>query len=337
MNLITLLFILFGTNLSVNPSQPDSLIYYGIDQSIRQNYASAESTFTRLINEAPEHPRGYFLLAATIQSKSMDFETDKWEDDFILLLSKTEQAARKILRKDDKNIWARFYLGSALSYRAFHDGKKRKYVSAIKRGLAGISELNRVIEIDSTMYDAYIGIGSYKYWRSKFTRYIDWLPLIEDERELGIKMVKLAAERGAYTKYAAINALVWILIDHGNVSEALQWALKGLKKYPDSRFFLWGVAKTYFNLKQYDNAIKYYQFILKTVKQEKLNNHYNEIICYYKLAECHFNLEQYNQSVIYLKKARSLSIEPKVKKRLKDIYTKLEKLQKKLDALKDVK
>lgn len=333
MNLITLFFILFGINFIENSSQPDSQIYYGIDQSIRQNYASAESTFSHLIKDAPNHPRGYFLLAATIQSKSMDFETDKWEKDFILLLSKTEQAARNIIQKENNDVWTYFYLGSALSYRAFHDGKQGNYVSAIKRGLAGISVLNDVIEIDSTMYDAYLGIGSYKYWRSKFTRYIDWMPLIHDERELGIKMVKLAAKRGTYTKYAAINALVWILIDHGNVSEALQWALKGLKKYPDSRFFLWGVAKAYFNLQQYDNAIKYYQIILESVLQEKLNNHYNEIICYYKLAECHFNLEKYEQTTSYLKETRLLIPEPKVKKRLKDIYGKLGKLQKKMDAL----
>ncbi len=337
MNLITLLLILFETNLIENQSQPDSLIYYGIEQSIQQNYAAAESTFAHLIKKAPEHPRGYFLLAATIQSKSMDFETDKWENDFIILLSKTENAARNMLQKDNKDVWAHFYLGSALSYRAFHDGKKRKYVSAFKRGLAGISELNDVIKIDSTMYDAYLGIGSYKYWRSKFTRYIDWLPLIKDERELGIEMVKLAAEKGTYTKYAAINALVWISIDHGNVSEALQWALKGLNKYPNSRFFLWGVAKTYFNLQQYENAIKYYQFILNTVQQEELNNHYNEIICYYKLAQCHFNLEQYDITASYLRKTRTIKLDPKIKTRLKEIYTKLEELQKKLDALEVVK
>ncbi|MBD3287209.1 tetratricopeptide repeat protein [candidate division KSB1 bacterium] len=333
MNLLFLLLVLSGTNCIVGASQPDSLILYGIDQSIRQNYASAESTFTRLINESPEHPRGYFFLAATLQSKSMDFETDIWEDEFILTLDKAENRARKLLRINDEDEWARFYLGSALSYRAFYDGKKNRFVSAIKRGLAGISELNKVIAIDSTMYDAYLGIGSYKYWRSKFTRYLDWLPLIKDERELGIKMVKLAAEKGTYTKYAAINALVWILIDHGDVSEALKWVLKGLSKYPQSRFFLWGAAKTYFNLQQYDNAIKYYQNILGTVQQEKLNNHYNEIICYYKIAECHFKLQQHDQAALTLEKIRSFEIESKIRDRLKDIYSKSEELQKKLDAL----
>ena len=105
--------------------------------------------------------------------------------------------------------------------------------------------------------------------------------------------VKKAALKGKYTTYAAINELTWILIDHGQVTEALKWAKNGLERYPESRFFLWGAAKSYYNLKQYNEALVIYQKISQSIQHIPYNNHYNEVICYYKIAQCYYKLSQF--------------------------------------------
>jgi len=305
----------------------DSLVSVGIEYSINQKYAAAESLFEKIINMDPTHPRGYFFKAATIQSKSMDYETNLWEGSFLSYLEKTEELSKERIKRNEKDVWAHFFLGSALSYRAFFEGRKKKYVPAISHGLAGIASLNRVIELDSTIYDAYFGIGSYKYWRSKITRYLNWLPLLEDEREAGIRMVTLAAKKGKYTNYAAINGLVWILIDHGQVSEALIWAKKGVHFFPESRFFLWGMAKSYYNLQHFEIALIYYEMILNSIQQETFNNHYNEVICYYKIAQCYFHLKQYQKASQYYDAIFSIPLKGATKERLQEILKKAKELK----------
>ena len=321
-----LIYLLCNKYLSATELNVDSLILSGIEQSIQQNYFIAEKTFATLIESDKNNPQGYFFLAAVLQSKMMDYETDIWEEKFISLLDKTEIYANKILNKNDKDIWAYFYLGSAFSYRAFYEGRNKDYISSIKYAMSGISSLNKIIEINPQFYDAYFGIGSYKYWRSKATRYINWLPLLSDERDQGIEMVKQAALKGTYTKYAAINQLTWILIDNGKVTDALKWANIGMQKYPNSRFFLWGAAKSHFNLHNYTDALLLYKKILNSILKFDINNHYNEVICYYKIAQCNYNLAKYDEAKLFYDKIFTLKIKQKEKKKLKDIYKKLDDL-----------
>ena len=322
---ISILF--FSLDIGGASAQVDSLIFAGIDHSIRQDYQRAERLFQQVIEQYPEEPQGYFFLAATLQSKMMDFETDRWADRFLALISKSESLAKRSIEKDATDAWAYFYLGSSKSYRAFYYGKKKKYMPAIRYALEGMSALHKVIELDSTNYDTYFGVGSYKYWRSRLTKFLNWLPLISDERDAGIEMVKLSAEKGKYTRYAAINELTWILIDAGETSAALEWARRGLQKYPDSRFFLWGTAKSYYSLQQYENALDIYRKLLISVQSEQMNNHYNEIICCYKMAECHFRLDDVDSAIACCDHIDSLKISSEIRKRLDNIFDRVKDLK----------
>ena len=173
--------------------QNDSLIQYAIELSIQHKYPLAEEILQNIIKNSPGHPEGYFFMAATIQSKMMDFETDIWDDDFFNYIKLTIKLADEKLKQPeltDNNI--QYYKGSARCYLAFFEGRKGKYLSAIRHIYSGISILKKVINIDPSLTDAYFGIGSYNYWRSRVTRFINWLPLISDKRESGILMVKKA-------------------------------------------------------------------------------------------------------------------------------------------------
>ena len=321
-------FFIFGYCNYILSASPDSLVCYGIEKSIEQDYSAAESLFTDLIARNPADPQYYFFLAAVIQTKMMDFESLRWETEFLTMLSLTENKARALLTADPENAWGHFYLGSAYSYRAFYEGRSKSYMAAIRHARLGIKSLKQAIQLDSTLYDAYFGLGSYKYWRSRVTRYLNWLPLLRDERDEGIRLVKIAAARGRYTRWAALNQLTWILIDYGRVSDALTWAKQGLNRFPASRFFLWGNAKCYFNLHQYRQAQHFYEQILNSVLQESLNNHYNEIICYLKLAQCHYHQREFTTAMAYCERVFQTDVTLDIRGRLKDIYHKTDKLHK---------
>ena len=311
-------------------SQNDSLIQSGIELSIQHDYEGAEAIFQQMIEDEPDNPAGYFFMAATIQSKMMDFEADTWEQDFHRYIQLAIHHAKEKRADGKKDSWSLFYRGSAQCYLAFYESRKGDYLAAVRHGLSGISALKKVVDFQPEFYDAYFGIGSYKYWRSQVTRYLNWLPLIADERKEGLHMVLQAVEQGKFTRDVAMNELIWILLDAGRHEEAYFWALKGLEKFPQSRFFLWGAAKSSFALGQYHPAANHYQQLLNSIANARLNNHYNEYICHVNLARCFAELGNYAEAVDQIQIVESLSLSPDLEKKLKKQHKLVQQLKKRL-------
>ncbi len=328
--IIGLIFLLLIKIQSGFGSDIDSLINRGIELSIVHNYAAAESIFANIISENPDSPTGYFFMAATIQSKMMDFESDRWDEDFHHFIQKTLSAAEKQLAEHPKDSYSLFYRGSALSYLAFYNGRKKEYVSALKNAVAGISKLKELSKIDPEFEDVYFGLGSYKYWRSHATRHLNWLPLLSDDRREGIRMVQRTVENGRYTRYAAMNQLIWMLLDAGRSGEAFSWALRGLQKFPNSRYFLWGSAKSALALDELSDAEDYFNLLLNSITAEPFNNGYNEYICRINLAEIYFEQEKYSRAAVQIEKLSALKLVPEIWNRLNDQRERADQLTKKM-------
>ncbi|MFZ5516641.1 MAG: hypothetical protein ACOY90_08380 [Candidatus Zhuqueibacterota bacterium] len=311
-------------------SDSDSLIQRGIELSINHRYAEAESIFAQIISENPDQPEGYFFMAATIQSKMMDYESDTWDRDFHHYIELAIATSEKQLAEHPGDNLSLFYQGSALSYLAFYQGRKQEYVAALRNAMAGISRLKRIAGTDPEFADVYFGLGSYKYWWSRATKYLNWLPLLSDDRRDGIRMVERAVEQGQFTRYAAMNELIWMLLDASLSGEAFAWSLRGLEKFPDSRFFLWGAAKSALALDKINDAERYFTRLLNSITAEPINNGYNESICRINLAEINFELKHFEHAQSQLDRLTGMQLAPGIEKRLVDQRERASQLQKKL-------
>ncbi len=338
----SLSFSLFFVGSSVGQTgldaKTDSLIQVGIELSIQHDYLKAETNFQRLIESYPDHPMGYFFMAATIQSKMMDYESDQWNQDFYRYIrSAIDFAEKNEAKNQDHDLWSMFYHGSALCYLAFYEGRNGDYLKAVSHGLSGISILKKIVKIDPEFYDACFGIGSYKYWRSQKTKFLNWLPLVSDDREEGIDLIRQAVEKGKYTQYAAMNELIWILLDAGRAEEAYSWALKGLEKFPQSRFFLWGAAKSAFELKNYTASVNHFQQLLDLIINSPSDNYYNEYICRLKLAQSFEKLGKLADASDQIVYVETLPLSPAIEKKLKKQRAELSKLKKQLPIIAKIK
>lgn len=312
----------------------DSLIQAGIELSIQHDYAKAESNFQQLIDNYPDHPVGYFFMAATIQAKMMDYESDRWSQDFYRFIRLAiDCAEKKQAENNDSDLLSMFYHGSALCYLAFYEGRDGDILKAVNHGLSGISLLKKIKKIDPEFHDASFGIGSYKYWRSQKTKFLSWLPLISDERAEGIEMVRQAVDNGKYIPYAAMNELTWILLEAGEAEEAYSWAMKGLEKFPRSRFFLWGAAKSALARENYSSAASLFQKLLDFIIQAPFDNYYNEYICRVKLAQCFQKLGRFAEASAQIIYIDSLPLSPEIDKKLKKQHKELSQLKETLSVI----
>ncbi len=312
----------------------DSLILRGIDQTFACEFDSALATFQEVTDRYPDHIVGTFYQAATLQSKMMDYETDRWERDFFRLVEKAIRMGKRQIEKGEEDPWTYFYLGSIFSYKGLYQAKVGDLISGFLSARKGLECLKRALEMNSTLYDACLGLGSYKYWAGRFYKYLRWLPWIRDEREEGVRLVRLSVDRGTFSYWVGVNSLGWIEYDRKRYRMALTLFLKGLERYPGSRFFIWGMADSYFKLGNYMRAVEIYQELLTSILSADLNNGYNEAECRLKLVMSYFELGQYEEAFHQCNAILERRVEKKIAKRLKNHYEQAEEYRKRcLEAL----
>jgi len=268
------------------------LLIAGNDLGLKQRYDEEYSKFEKIVQLRPESPVGYLYQAAVLEAKSTDYETEMEGEKLESLLDKAIELSRKMVERNDKDPWGYYFLGIAfISYANYHI-RIDNWIRGANYGFKAKKEFERCIEVDSTFYDAYVGLGTFRYWRSRKTEPLNWLPFLGDDREEGIRFIKITIEKGTYNKYQAIHSLVWILIDAARYDEAITYSKKALEAYPTSRFFLWGLARAYEN-RDPKTARELYRELLNSVTSEKINNHYNEIVLHYIIAKLSYELGDY--------------------------------------------
>ncbi len=309
------IFLASFTSLCFARELPE--ILDGIELGVREQYEEAIDHFSSLQRKYPQDPAPPFFLATIWQSRMMDFETRKWRDRFMHEIDATIELCNRRLQENPESIRDRFYLGSALSYKSFQISREKKYLNGIRLAIKGMKQINYVIERDSSFYDAYIGLGSYLYWRSYLTRNFSWLPFFADQRPKGISLIKKSFEKGVLSKWAALSNLAWIYIQEKEYDQAILCAETGLARFPGTRTFLWPLGDAQYQNGDFENALSTYTALLNSVASESFNNHYNEIVLHLKIANSYYNLGQWEKALEHAQLV--LDIEPgkEVKDRIK--------------------
>jgi hypothetical protein len=342
---LTLLFISpFILTLVVFPSEPiDSLrddpsalssdsSYYlnlinqGINASLNENYLYAQGKFKQIIKEKPEDPAGYFFLGALYQAEMMDYEGDFKEKEFYSELEAAIQLARNRIKSDKGTSWDYLYLGNSYGYIGVYKARKGGLWPAFKNALKAKSAFKKAVELNPDFYDAYVGLGSYHYWTSYYTKSFAWLPFFADERKKGKEELKLAAEKSLFSKAAALNALIWIYIKEKNYSPAIALADSLQKEYPDGKIFLWALATAYYEKYDWHKAIEFYGLIKKKLNNNPAENYYNLIECQYQIADSYFNIGDFGECILTCREALGYELNRKTRERQKEKLNKIKEL-----------
>ena len=280
-SILTLVFGLMNSSAQgkLDPSL-DTSVAKGIDFILQQEYGRADSVFCDVCIRYPQHPAGYLYRAAVMQAYTVDFDVPIEREKFDSLLERGRNAA-----SHESWPWHEYFLGTADSYEAYERIESGEWLNGVRKGMASVSKYEELVEKDSSLYDAYVGIGTYYYWSSRKTAFLRWLPFIKDNRELGIKILRIGAERSEYNRFTAMSALVSIYLDAENYQQAEEWSRRGLNFYPKNRIFLWGLATALDRQRQYFDAVPAYKNLLEKILHARAPHPYNEIVCRLNLVK----------------------------------------------------
>ena len=301
----------------------DRLIMLTVEKSIVHDYDSAIAAADRLIEMEPDNPAGYFFTAGVFNTMISDYEDERWSKDFHKYSRLAVDKAQRLIDSGDTDAWNYFYLGGSQGYISFQNMRTDRFFSALGHGMSAIKNLKKAVELDSTLYDAYLGIGNYKYWISRKTQFVEWVPFISDRREEGIADIYNAMWKGRYSGDSAASTLGWILLDEKKFDDALEIIAGQIEKYPESRFFMYIQAKALYGLERNKEAIEVYKRLLVSVRKAQFNNYFNEIGILWCLTLLNRRNGNYEKALQYAEEGLNLELSEEMREKKSDLLKKI--------------
>jgi len=229
--------------------------------------------------------------AILYQSRMMAAESDFLEDKFLASLDSVRFFADSMLAGDANPVLAYYYLGNQFAFKSLYQGRAGQTWGALKSGLAARKAYSKGYELDPHFHDIALGLGSYRYWKSVKTSFINWTPLFKNEKRGGIELLRLAADSSEISRDAAQTALIWVYINEKRYSEALRIIDNMKRRYPHGLTFLWAEAEVFYKLEDFRTAADIYRSILERLRKSP-GNYYNIIESAYYIDDCYRKIDK---------------------------------------------
>ncbi len=145
------------------------------------------------------------------------FSIPEIKKDFIFHSERVKELAREILDQDDadvkKKAEAYFYLGAAEGYIGIFEYGEGNLISALINGLQADNHLEKSLEMDSARFDAYFGLGLYRYGNSRLGGLGNFIMQGgSDLREEGLNHLEKALRMNTGAKPLVMKTLAWFYI-----------------------------------------------------------------------------------------------------------------------------
>ncbi len=201
-------------------------IVRGLEFVYNLEFDSADAIFDRLIEASPDHPRGYFFKSsASFYRIVSGSHSERLQEEYV---SRSEEAIRiaEVYGEQEKHeIEADFYLGAVYGNLGRYYAARGDWIKAFYYGRKTKSLHRRVIERDSTVYDAYLSLGLYNYYAATLPRFVDMVASLfglDGNREEGLTQLRMAEQKGVLAAIEGKFFLANVYTEEGNYEEALR-------------------------------------------------------------------------------------------------------------------
>jgi hypothetical protein len=269
-----------------------NIIIEGEKALLNAEWEKAYELLSKLCQRDSSDPTGYLFLAAAMQTEMIDREENFDKKGFTELLDKAKELAETALgdctRRD--SAYCYLILGHYHAYQAVWENRFGSKFSAVTHGFKAKGKYRKGLEIDSTMYDLYLGMGSYHYWKTVKSGILRLAGIFKDDRQKGIDEIRLTIDSADFSRETARSAMIWIYINEKRYDSAISLSKAMFKSYPDGNFFLWTMAQSYYEKKDFINAAETYDSLFNRLKSAP-GKYFNIIESAYWLYQCYNELD----------------------------------------------
>ena len=247
-------------SLTLSP-EIEKIFFEGVNHLYRDEFESAFAKFDSIRSLKPDDPMGYFCKAFVYDYIMDEYRTLFFMEQFDEEVETAIKKAEELEEKGHHSSEMYLFTGGAIGMRGIRRAMIGNWFGAFTDALKAAGKLTKSVEIDSTMYDAYFGLGTYHYWKSVKSKIFWWLPFIGDQRQQGIDEIKLSIEKGKFTPIPSEVSLLRIYLEEKNFDEVIKLADKLMKSH-DNINSLWFKGYALIYSEQWSESIDIYNFCL---------------------------------------------------------------------------
>jgi tetratricopeptide (TPR) repeat protein len=212
----------------------------GIHQMYNLEIENAEQAFDSVSRMAPGDPRGPFFASILHMFLYGLSRSDDEYNQFFTHSERVIEICEQLLEQNENNATAKFYLGGIYGYRGLAYQMNNSMLNAVKDGRKGFDYLEEAVRTDTSLYDAQMGFGLFRYLVAKVPKTYRWILNVigfSGDLEGGLTSLRLAAEKGVYTRTEAKLYLWQFLTNEHRNDEALRYMHELLREYPENSLF----------------------------------------------------------------------------------------------------
>jgi tetratricopeptide (TPR) repeat protein len=291
--LVLIIFINTG-NCAEQDEELNHLILSGKEKIYQFQLEEAMQAFRELQIQYPELPHGYFYESYIY---ALLYSQDRTNRELDSLL---HTSVRKALDKGEKykeaypdQPEALYYLGATNGILGIYHVLNSSYIKGYIHGRRGKNYLQGAVRLDSTYYDAYLGLGIFHY-------YVDLLPGIlkffaailgfHGDRAQGMQEIRLTASHGQFFKpEGEFTYAVFRYFLEGEKQNSLQIFKKLNKTYLENPALMLLLGYHYRRHGRIRLAEGYFKKVSDSftdlLPQITVMKYYNLGVCYYRLNQ----------------------------------------------------
>jgi tetratricopeptide (TPR) repeat protein len=216
----------------------DSTVWQASEYIWLNQFDKAAEIAQGMIESEPANPVGFFMAGAIYQTISEKYRNDSFRDDIYEYLDSAIDLCDERKESDPDNADLYFIAGASYGYRGLHKAFHGAWWGAFRDGLRCSSNLKKALQLDSTFYDAYWGLGSYHYYKTLKSRDFLWLPFISDRREEGMAEIRKAIENGFLARKIAGQSFLRIYLFESRFADMVSLADSLDRVVPDDAYTL---------------------------------------------------------------------------------------------------
>jgi tetratricopeptide (TPR) repeat protein len=300
---------------TIDWAEVHKLTMRGIDQLYNLEIDQADTTFDAVIRMAPSDPRGHFFKSMvhfwlyTLNREQKEFDAFMEKSDRVI------EVCDDLLDHDERDANAHFYLGGMYGYRGMAQQTNGSMLKAVIDGKRGFSHLEYAVKKDPGLYDAQMGFGLFRYLLAKVPRGLGWILKIagfSGDLEGGLQSLKLAADKGVYTRSEASYYLSQFLFSEHRRDEAFSYLNALIKKYPENTLLLLSYATWQARFNNDDEALAAASKAVAINSRKTMK--YGEELAYSTLGGLYFSRNDFPAArtnyEIYLQRVQNKTVAP---------------------------
>ena len=283
--------------ISTLPLELDSLLMKAINHSYVEDFSVAESLIIEVKEQEKDHPAPYFLLASLYELMWIDLGEMSYKEKIFIYADSASDKGKLWSKNHPDDPWGYFFVGGSYTLKIFYYTIREDYLGSFFLINPAIYYLEKAREVDTTIADIYLGLGSWEYAKGHF-------PFMGKNKEKGLSMIKKAIVKGKYVSLYSALAYANICIEEENYDEAIAVLRPLIACFAYSRTFNWPLLKAYYGKEDYNETLKIADKLIKI----SASNDYSKFEANYYRASALLELNELDEALISVENALNLEM-----------------------------